>query len=196
MIGESPRKAIMAERIRMSQVRQSFGKCLDGAIAEANDPLQCYAAASQYLNAALERLHTQDQRIIDLLDPLVDTNDAPNRQILASFDRGLSQSRVALDRLMLALENYQLEGAAGQGQFEAEARAFLQVFIEVLAARRHSSSHLEEQHFTEQDWVFVADCSAEAEQREKTLFSRVKETAPASADPDSFRVGPPPDAGG
>lgn len=192
MIGEAARNHIMRERVRMSQVRQSLGKGLDGAIAQASEPHEFYAACSRYLHAALERLHSQDQRIIDLLDPVVDKNDEPNRQILASFDRGLSRSRVALDRLMLALENYQLTGPDGQRQFEAEARAFLDVFINVLAARRHSSSHLEEQHFTEQDWTFVADLSSEADEREETLFNQVKRFAPAGADPDEFRAGPPP----
>ena len=146
------------------------------------------------MHAALERLHAQDQRIIDLLDPLVPKTDEANRQILASFDRGLSRSRVALDRLMLALENYQLAGPDGQGQFEEEARAFLEVFINVLAARRHTSSHLEEQHFSHQDWVFVADSTEQSRQRERELFQQVKQTAPSNADPDSFTSGPPPSA--
>ena len=80
----------MKERINMSKVRKSLGACLDASLLSDGQAEPYYRAAVHYLQSALERLHSQDQRIIDLLDPVVPKSDEADRQILASFDRGLS----------------------------------------------------------------------------------------------------------
>lgn len=185
------RKSIMTERIRMSQVRQAFGAGLDSSLTPPN-ALRFYPPCCEYLQAALDRLHSQDQRIIELLEPRVPHDAAQDRQILGEFQGGLDASRTALDRLMQALEAYRASNGAAQAAFEDEARAFLEVFINVLGARRHTSSHLEEEHFDRDDWSAVADISVAATQREQQLFAAVKAAAPANADPDLFRAGPPP----
>lgn len=192
---ENIRESIMTERIRMSQVRKAFGAGLD----TPPDPSQAqhfYPACCEYLQAALVRLHDQDQRIIELLTPLVPVTAHADQEILTQFQSSLDASRVALERLMAALASYRTSNSSGQVSFEKEGRAFLEVFINILGARRHASSHLEEQHFSRNDWDYVADTSEASTQLEQQLFAAVKATAPEGADPDLFTAGPPPKPGG
>lgn len=188
---ETLRKSIMTERIRMSQVRKAFGAGLD-CPPDPSVALSFYPACCEYLQAALKRLHMQDQRIIELLTPLVPEHAVQDRQILDQFQAGLDASRVALDRLMQAVQAYRASNGTEQAVFEDEARAFLEVFINILGARRHTSSHLEEQHFDRDDWASVAHMSEAAQELEQQLFMAVKRVAPEGADPDLFRAGPPP----
>ncbi|MEE8308696.1 MAG: hypothetical protein V3R81_15630 [Gammaproteobacteria bacterium] len=188
---EAIRKSIMTERIRMSQVRKAFGAGLDGSPAPAA-ALAFYPPCCEYLQAALGRLHTQDQRIIELLTPLVPQDATQDLEILKQFQTGLDASQVALDRLMQVLAEYRASKDTAQLAFEDEARAFLEVFINVLGARRHTSSHLEDEHFDVSDWASVADINDDAKQLEQQLFAAVKAAAPEGADPDLFRAGPPP----
>jgi len=188
---EQLRNSIMTERIRMSQVRKAFGAGLEHP-PEGPSALAFYTACCEYLQAALERLQAQDQRIIEILAPLVPAEAVEDRKILGQFQAGLDAIRVALDRLMHSLAAYQQSNGQDQESFQHEAHGFLDVFINVLAARRHTSSHLEEQHFDRDDWVAVAFASDVAKQREIDLFNAVKQSAPAQADPDLFRAGPPP----
>jgi hypothetical protein len=188
---EQLQESIGTERMRMSQVRKAFGAGLQHP-PQAPSALGFYTACCEYLQAALERLHAQDQRIIEILSPLVPTEATEDRKILGQFQAGLDAIRVALDRLMDSLATYQKSNGQGQCSFEAEAHKFLDVFINVLAARRHTSSHLEEQHFDRDDWASVAFASDVAKQREIDRFNAVKQFAPAEADPDLFRAGPPP----
>ena len=192
---ESIRKSIMTERIRMSQVRKAFGAGLD----KPPNPSQAqhfYPACCEYLESALVRLHDQDQRIIELLTPLIPDTAPEDQEILTQFQSSLDASRVALERLMAALADYRASDGSGQDSFEKEARAFLEVFFNILGARRHTSSHLEEQHFSRDAWAYVADASETSKQREQQLFAAVKAAAPEGADPDLFTAGPPPNPGG
>lgn len=188
--GQAIRQSIMTERIRMSKVRQAFGAGLDGSLAPAV-AVSFYPPCCEYLQAALGRLHTQDQRIIELLTPVVPADAEQDREILNQFQTGLDTSRAALGRLMQALAAYRASQGAAQAAFENEARAFLEVFINVLGARRHTSSHLEDEHFNDDDWASVADVSEAAKELEQQLFAAVKTAAPEGADPDLFRAGPP-----
>jgi hypothetical protein len=188
---EAIRKSIMTERIRMSQVRKAFGAGLDGT-PPAPIALAFYPPCCKYLQAALGRLHTQDQRIIVLLTPLVPQDATQDLEILNQFQTSLDASQVALDQLMQALADYRASKGTAQLAFEDEARAFLEVFIHVLGARRHTSSHLEDEHFDLSDWASLADINDDAKQLEQQLFAAVKTAAPEGADPDLFRAGPPP----
>ncbi len=188
---EQLRKSVMTERIRMSQVRKAFGAGLENPAVAGSPAMAFYASCLEYLNAALTRLHAQDQKIIAILSPLVPEDATDDRSILSEFQVGLDAIEVALNRLMQSLARYQQSEGKEQTFFEQEAHAFLDVFINVLAKRRHTSSHLEENHFDQNHWLAVAHVSDEAKQREQEMFAAVKQSAPPGADPDQFRAGPP-----
>ncbi len=184
-----PRRQIMTERMRMAQVRKPFGLALD---AERQDDLRAfYVACARYLEHALNRLHAQDQRIIDKLTARVDANDQDSRSLLADFDASLAASRSALEKLLQALADFE-QAQIDQPAFEAAARSFMDVFLNILAARRHSSQHLEEEHFNLKDWEETAGVTADSQAAERALFQTVCAVAPPGLSPEDFQVGPPP----
>ena len=188
---EELRKSIRTERMRMAQVRKAFGAVLDQSPQDLPQTMDFYTACCNYLESALGRLQAQDQKIIELLTPLVPEDAHGDREILTQFQDGLDAIKVALHRLTEGLARYRQTAGQGQAAFEQEARAFLDVFINVLAARRHTSSHLEDQHFDAADWEAVAFASDGAKRREAELYSAVQRSAPEGVDPDRFQVGPP-----
>jgi hypothetical protein len=184
-----PRRQIMSERMRMAQVRKPFGLALDAA--RQDDPRAFYVACARYLEHALNRLHAQDQRIIDKLTARVDADDQDSRSLLADFDASLAASRSALKELLQALADFE-QTQIDQPAFEAAARRFMDVFLNILAARRHSSQHLEEQHFNLTDWEEVAGVTTDSQAAERALFQTVCAVAPPGLSPEDFQVGPPP----
>lgn len=187
-----PRRQIMTERMRMAQVRKAFGQALEQSGDQPANLKAFYGACSRYLQAALDRLHAQDQRIIDKLSPLIAPDDADSQELLAGFDNSLRSSRGALKELMDALDAYEGSDVASQQTFEQAARRFMDVFLNILAARRHSSQHLEEEHFDDADWVEVAGVTDQSLATERALFQAACDTAPAGLSPEAFSVGPPP----
>jgi hypothetical protein len=184
-----PRRQIMSERMRMAQVRKPFGLALDAA--RQDDPRAFYVACARYLEHALNRLHAQDQRIIDKLTARVDADDQDSRSLLADFDASLAASRSALKELLQALADFE-QTQIDQPAFEAATRRFMDVFLNILAARRHSSQHLEEQHFNLTDWEEVAGVTTDSQAAERALFQTVCAVAPPGLSPEDFQVGPPP----
>ena len=70
------------------------------------------------------------------------------------------------------------QGAPERANFEDEARRFLDVFLNVLAASRHSTLAEEEAKFAAADWDYVADDTAAAATEETRLFNKVEQAAP------------------
>ena len=173
----------------MAQVRKAFGQAL--AAARPEDLKAFYVACTRYLEHALNRLHAQDQRIIDKLTPHVAAEDSSNQALLRDFDRSLQVSREALGDLLVALEAYEA-GRSDQPAYQEAALRFMDVFLNILATRRHSSQHLEEEHFTLADWEQVANVTDASLAAERELFERACATAPAGGSPEAFHVGPPP----
>ena len=111
---------------------------------------------------------------------------------MLSFSRQLeSPQRFAPEREQVgrrSVEQTQID----QPAFEAAARRFMDVFLNILAARRHSSQHLEEQHFNLTDWEEVAGVTTDSQAAERALFQTVCAVAPPGLSPEDFQVGPPP----
>ena len=179
----------MGERMRMAQVRKAFGQAL--AAARPEDLKAFYVACTRYLEHALNRLHAQDQRIIEKLTPHVAPQDSSNQELLRDFDGSLKTSREALGDLLVALQAYET-GQSDQSTYQDAALRFMDVFLNILAARRHSSQHLEDEHFKLKDWEEVANVTDASLAAERELFERVCATAPAGGSPEAFHVGPPP----
>jgi len=187
-----PRRQIMTERMRMAQVRKAFGAALKNQAYENGDLKTFYVACTRYLEMALNRLHAQDQRIVDMLRARVAADDEASQKLLTDFDSSLRASRKALGDLLQALEQYEHKARTSTQDYETAAHRFMDVFLNILAARRHSSQHLEETHFDVSDWETVAGVTPRSLARERELFSQTCQTAPPDLNPESFQTGPPP----
>ncbi len=187
-----PRRQVMTERMRMAQVRKAFGQALEAGDDQGSDLKPFYIACTRYLEMALNRLHAQDQRIIDKLSARVAADDHDAHQLLSGFDQSLRSSRAALSELLQALTRYEGDAASSQRDYEHAALRFMDVFLNILAARRHSSQHLEEEHFDLADWKEVAGVTQTSLATERELFQRACQTAPPELSPERFQLGPPP----
>ena len=176
-----PRRQIMTERMRMAQVRKALGQALEQRPGPDGAAKLFYFACTRYLEMALNRLHAQDQRIIDKLRARVAAEDEASHALLSDFHSSLEASRKALRELLQALQAYQQDTGASREDYENAALRFMDVFLNILAARRHSSLHLEEQYFDLSDWEAVAGVTSASLALERELFSQACEVAPPSA---------------
>ncbi|MCY4165395.1 MAG: hypothetical protein OXF03_04520 [Gammaproteobacteria bacterium] len=180
MIADSQQR-VREERMRMSKVRRVLGAALDGEAALA-DPIPAYLACADYLKHSLDRLHAQDHRLWQRLDPHAGPDNVAFRQKLDHLKERLAASEQALAGLVAARDALRGQGACRRAAFEKEARAFLHVFLNILAASRHSTLAEEEEKFAGADWDYVADHTAEAAARELRLFGQVENAAPGVID--------------
>ena len=172
---------VREERMRMSRVRRALGAALDGDAA-AENPVPLYLACSDYLKHSLDRLHAQDHRLWERLDPHAGPADAVFREKLDNLKARLSASEHALDGLVAARDSLRSRGASQRAAFEDEARRFLDVFLNILSASRHSTLAEEEEKFADADWDYVADNTDEAAAEEFRLFQEVEKAAPGFMD--------------
>ncbi len=168
---------VREERMRMSKVRRVLGAALDGE-AVVEDPVPAYLACSDYLKHALDRLHAQDHRLWERLDPHAGPKDKVFREKLDHLNARLHASEGALAGLVKARDALRAGGSPERADFEDEARGFLDVFLNVLAASRHSTLAEEEDKFVGADWDYVADNTAEAAAEQLRLFEQVELAAP------------------
>ena len=172
---------VREERMRMSKVRRVLGVALDGEAA-VEDPIPAYLACADYLKHSLDRLHAQDHRLWERLDPHAGPDDAVFREKLDHLKARLAASEQALAGLVQARDALRAAGAPQRAAFEDEARAFLHVFLNILSASRHSTLAEEEEKFAGSDWDYVADNTAQAAARELELFEQVENAAPGVID--------------
>lgn len=181
---------VRQERMRMSMVRRTLGAALDGEAA-ADNPVPVYLACSDYLKHALDRLHAQDHRLWERLNPHAGPDDVVFRDKLDKLKFRLAASEQSLAGLVLARDALRARGASEREGFEDEARRFLDVFLNILSASRHSTLAEEEAQFADSDWDYVADNTADAAAEEMRLFGEVEKAAPGFMD-SLPPIAPPP----
>ena len=174
-------QSVRQERMRMSRVRRVLGMALEGE-APVEDPIPVYLASADYLEHSLNRLHAQDHRLWERLDPHAGPDDLEFREKLDHLKARLAASENALAGLVQARDALRADGAPQRAAFEHEARSFLDVFLNILAASRHSTLAEEEEKFAKADWEYVADSTAAASARELRLFEQVEAAAPGVMD--------------
>ena len=94
---------VREERMRMSKVRRVLGLALEGKALVA-DPVPLYLACSDYLQHSLDRLHAQDHRLWERLDPHAGPDDLEFREKLDQLKARLAASERALAGLVEARE--------------------------------------------------------------------------------------------
>lgn len=191
MTDPQSRVFIQRERMRLGQVRKSFAAGIEQQVGGAAVPLEFFATCVDYIKAAMDRLHDQDQRIHDMLKPHVTATDTEGHEVLANLNMRLAKSRVALAQLVAARDAYRAKGNAGWADFKAAIDAFMDVYFNILMKGHHSTTTMQEKHFTDRHWDEVAGITQDSRIGEASLFAAVKRLAPSGADPESFKAGPP-----
>ena len=173
------------ERTHLSQVRRAFTTGLE---IEAVDPglVNFYVVCCEYLEYSLNRLIAQDNILHDLLIPHIEATNQEYLDKLTKLEKGLQAMENAIEKLSTAKNNLIKAGLYETQIFKEEARAFLDVFLNMLAINRHSTIDLESKVFTPKDWEKLAGVTEESIQMEEKLFLNAKLSAPEGCDPESF----------
>ncbi|MDX2225109.1 MAG: hypothetical protein SFV21_20295 [Rhodospirillaceae bacterium] len=192
----SAQNTVQRERMRLGQVRKAFAAGIDARGGGQQVPVEFFGACVDYIRAAMDRLHRQDQRIHDILKPHVKPGDAAAADTLANLDMRLARSRAALAELAKAMDAYraaQLNGGgeAGWAAFKRAVDGFMEVYFNVLLKGQHSTLEMQQRIFKPGDWTDVAGVNEAALMTEAATYERVRRHAPAGADPAGFKAGPP-----
>ncbi len=170
----------------MSQVRRSLGAGLDGVDSGSEDLVAFLIACTDYMRASLDRLHAQDHRLHECLQPFVGPDDEDAQAKLDALDERLRRSEASLETFVAARNALEAAGPAGQPAFVAAGREFLDVFLNILRASQHSTEDIEQREFGQEQWDYISGITEESIATEDALFQRVSELAPAGAEPASF----------
>ena len=185
------RLQMQQERRRLGQVRKAFAAGVDTKTAGGDVALEFFAACVDYIGAAMDRLHAQDQRIHDLLAPHVPAGDAENQATLGHLNARLAASRGALNRLTKGFEVFRRGGGKEWAIFAGVVADFMDVYINTLLKGQHSTQALQDTRFGVAEWNQVADINNEALKVDGALFTAVCRLAPKGANPAEFQGGPP-----
>ena len=185
MMIEDFQEHVSKERTHLSQVRRAFTTGLE---IEAVDPglVNFYVVCCEYLEYSLNRLIAQDNILHDLLIPHIEATNQEYLDKLTKLEKGLQAMENAIEKLSTAKNNLIKAGLYETQIFKEEARAFLDVFLNMLAINRHSTIDLESKVFTPKDWEKLAGVTEESIQMEEKLFLNAKLFAPEGCDPESF----------
>ncbi len=179
------------ERMRLGKVRKSFVAGIEFQASGTAVSIEFFAACVDYIKAAMDRLHDQDQRIHDILKPHIAANDN-SAATLENLDFRLTKSREALAALVAARDAYRAKGHNGWAEFKAATDTFMDVYFNILMKGQHSTVEMQDKIFTDATWNTVAGITQDSELIEATQFAVVKRLAPAGADPENFKAGRPP----
>ena len=172
------RERIAGERRRLRKVREA----LSAAVAQTSDGDEAYVpfylAIGEYFEAAMERLHTQDIRMGDLLREKADMNDPENQQILSELDRRLAGNQEHLKTFLAAKKTLFESGEEALEEYESAGRAYTN-YITTNMGHHDASTELARNSFSDEDWTYMANISDEDMAREEELFERVFATMPA-----------------
>ena len=132
------RERIAGERRRLRKVREA----LSAAVAQTSQGdeayIPFYLAIADYFEAAMERLHTQDVRMGDLLREKADMDDAENQKILSELDRRLAGNQEHLKEFLAGGKALQEQGEKALEQYEAAAQAYTNYII----CKKHSGKKI------------------------------------------------------
>ena len=180
------RQQMRHERTRMSQVRRALGVGLDHVESDEVDRVDFLIACVDYMRASLDRLHAQDHRLHECLQPFVPPEDSANQAKLDALKDRLTKSEQALAEFVAARHALESSGVPGQSAFAEAGRRFLDVFLNILRASQHSTEDIEQREFGQSQWDYISGITDESIEREATLYDRVSQLAPEGAEPASF----------
>lgn len=175
----SLREQVGRERERLVQVRKAWSAALEEAVERGKEHVPFYIAVTDYLEAAMGRLHDQDTRLSELLPKRAPEMAAAVQEILKDVHDKLDGSRKHLKALTDARQMLKSKGAAAIKDFENASRAYTD-YIRTRMGHQARPSDLARSRFTEEDWTYMAGATEEDIAREERLFDKVRSALPAS----------------
>lgn len=173
------RERVANERRRLRSVRQR----LSAAVAQTSGGdaayVPFYIAVTDYMEAAMGRLHAQDVKMGDMIREKVPEINAQVEQALGELDARLSGNQQHLERLLEAREALKRDGAKAIGNFEAVAKAYTD-YIVANMGHHGATTDLAGELFSVADWEYMAGVTDEEMRREQALYEDVEASTPSS----------------
>jgi len=167
---------IAGERRRLKQVRQKLTAAVEQTAGGNADWIPFYLAVADYMQAAMHRLHLQDDKMGAMIRERAEGEKAA--QALAELDERLQGNQQRLDRLLAERERLAADGAARLPDFEAAARDFTD-FIVSNMGHHGATTELAGKLFSPDDWEYMAGITDEDLARELALSEKVAAATPA-----------------
>ncbi len=171
------RERIAGERRRLRTVRQKLSAAVAQG-AQGNDQwLPFYIAVGDYMEAAMGRLHAQDEKMGDMIREKVERMDESVTTALGELHDRLSGNQVRLDALLQARDGLQQKATQGLDAFEAAAKEFTD-FIVANMGHHGATTDISAKLFSPADWEYMAGITPAEMAREVELFERVEAVTP------------------
>lgn len=169
------------ERRHMIRVKEA----LQAALALPGDSDALALACVDHLGFIIDRFLAQGRLNIRHLQPrVVATGNETDKQVIDDIARTLAACEAALAELQATaarLKDSGADSACGHGDFEASASRFLAFYDSTLAGRKDPAQQIIRQYFTDGEyWALTDDISDEVINKERDLFARIVELAPAA----------------
>ena len=163
---------VAAERRRLRQVRQLLTAATERGANGDIAYLAFYVAIADYFEAAMERLHTQDIRMGNMLRDKADMDDPQTQKAMRELDERLAGNQKYLRKMLAAREVLRSEAELALPEFDEAGGAYA-AFIVANMGHHPGTADLALELFSAEDWGYMADVSEEDQQLERRLYEGV-----------------------
>jgi hypothetical protein len=174
----SLQERIAGERRRLREVRQSLTASVAQGANGDQSYVAFYIAIGAYFEAAMERLHTQDVRMGDLLQDRADLTLPDNARAMAELAERLAGNQQHLEKMLAARDALCADGAQALPAFEAAGGAYAD-YIVANMGHHPGTTTMAQELFSEDDWAFMAAVTEVDQRHEQQLFEHVFANKPA-----------------
>ena len=171
------RESIGNERRRLRSVRQKLTAAAELKAGDDESFVPFYIAVTDYLEAAMGRLHAQDIKMGDMIRDKSEQIDETVEKALEELDERLSGNQGHLKKLLEAGTKLRSAGKVGLEHFETVARAYSD-YITANMGHHGATTDLARDLFTLDDWEFMAGITDEETHREGELYDLVTRATP------------------
>jgi len=168
---------IANERRRLRSVRQKLTAAVKQKSQGDEAFLPFYIAATEYMEAAMGRLHAQDIKMGDMIREKVEKIDDGVSQALAELDERLSGNQDYLKKFLAAGAALRDDGMSAIATFEEVTEAYCDYIVATMG-HHGATTDLSQRLFSADDWAYMAGITDEEMQREADLFQKVTNTVP------------------
>ena len=170
-------ESIMNERGRLRTAHEMLKAAL--AVEERDDSfVPFYLAVADYMEASMARLHDQDLKMLQRLSEAMAPLDSESEEIIDEVYMRLEGNQEHLQKFLACREALQKNGASAFKRYEDTSVAYID-FIHNRMGHHAPSTDLARQHFTEDDWIEIADIDESYFSKERALYESVLQTRPS-----------------
>ncbi|MFQ5634844.1 MAG: hypothetical protein ACE5G3_05900 [Gammaproteobacteria bacterium] len=171
------RERIANERRRLRLVRLKMVGAIEAQVKGDESYVPFYVAAADYIDATMQRLHAQDVKMGDMIREKVDEVDENVETALGQLEERLKGAQAHLEPFLAARDMLREKGAAALEHFEAAGKKYSD-FVIANMGHHDSTTDLARELFSQADWEYMADITAEQQQQDENLFQKVVDLAP------------------